>query len=225
VIVVVAAIVMGILVLERPSSSEIAVQRTSQSESENREQVIAIIPTFVGYIQGRNIQSLSDYYTSNSTVLWAGTAEGLQGIYSGQANIRLLYVSSLSHMDKLEVASTGINATSIGPNVSVSMNLYLNGHSSVIGNLSAMVEVTQLWSNAGGNWTIQNETWNYVKFESTNPGTATVFPQWGLSLEGKNPDLSSEHVLEWDAAPYVAAGIYGMIVGISVLALLSRRRK
>ncbi len=96
----------------------------------------------------------------------------------------------------------------------ITFNLSLKGHITVVGNLSASIQVSQNWINSGGTWTIQKETWNYITFTTTNPGTATVFPQWGLSLEGKSPDLASEHVLEWDAAPYVAAGIYGSIITI-----------
>jgi hypothetical protein len=226
VIIIVLAAVTGIFVVGKLSVAAPSVPSLQQSESMNEKAVLAIIPTFVGYLNDRDIESLSNYYTNTSVVLWSGTAAGLQGIYSGENYIRILYVSSLSHMDRLVATSSDINATASAPkNVTVTMTLKLNGHSTVIGNLSAVVDVTQVWSNARGNWTIQNENWDYVTFIAATTGSATVFPQWGLTLEGKNPNLASEHLLEWYAAPYVAGAIYGSIVAIFALTLIVRFRK
>ncbi len=140
-IVTTIASLVGILDTYKPQNSAmVAAIATSRSEAANREAVLAIIPVFVNEVQNRDIQALSNYYTNTSVVLWSGTAAGLQGIDSGQNSIRLLYVSSLSHMDRLSASAIDVNAKSEGSNVTVSMT---------------------------------------IKFFTTNPGTATVFPQWG----------------------------------------------
>lgn len=211
------------------SSSTSSSSSSSSSSSASSGDVAAVeaqLTNWIADFNSRNVEALGNYYTSTSVDNWTGHAQGLEGIYNGVGNIRILYGSSISHTDRLNATYSNLTATSNGPgNVTLNFNLVLNGHSTVVGNLSADVAVTQVWVNSGGTWTIQSETWNYLTFTTTNPGTATVFPQWGLSLEGKSPDLASEHVLEWDAAPYVAAGIYGSIIVIFALALMVRARK
>jgi hypothetical protein len=211
------------------SSSSTSVASSSQSGSSTSGDVAAVeaqLQTWIGDFNSRNVESLGNFYTSTSVDNWTGQAQGLEGIYNGVGNIRILYGSSISHTDRLTANYSNLQAVSNSPgNVTLTFTLMLNGHSTVVGNLSATIDVTQNWVNSGGTWTIQHETWNYLTFTTTNPGTATVFPQWGLSLEGKSPDLASEHVLEWNAAPYVAAAIYGSIIAIFILALMVRIRK
>jgi hypothetical protein len=211
------------------SSSSTSISSSSSSQSSNSGDVAAVqaqLTTWVSDFNSRNVEALGNFYTGTSVDNWTGHAQGLQGIYPGVSNIRILYGSSISHTDRLTANISNINAVESTPgNVTVTFNLSLNGHSTVVGNLSASIAVTQDWVNSGGTWTIQHEVWNYLSFTTTNPGTATVFPQWGLSLEGKSPNLASEHVLEWNAAPYVAAAIYGSIIAIFVLALMVRARR
>jgi len=207
-------------------SSSTSSSSQSSGSSGDTAAVEAQLTTWIADFNSRNVESLGNFYTSTSVDNWTGHAQGLEGIYNGVGNIRILYGSSISHTDRLTANYTNLQATSNGPgNVTLTFNLSLNGHSTVVGNLTASILVTQNWVNSGGTWTIQHEVWNYQSFTTTNPGTATVFPQWGLSLEGKSPDLASEHVLEWNAAPYVAAGIYGSIIVIFALALMVRIRK
>jgi hypothetical protein len=183
------------------------------------------LPQFITDFNNRDASSLSNFYMSTSVVNWTGQAQGLQGIYTGKENIAILYGSSIGHTDKLIANDTNVQATASGPNVTVTFVLNLVGHSNVVGNLTAVVDVTQVWVQSGGSWSIQNEIWNYQKFTTTNAGSATVFPQWGLELQGKSVNLADEHVLEWNAAPYVAAAIYGSLIAIFALALMVRVRK
>jgi len=208
------------------SSSSSSSSSVASGSSNQTAEVEAQLQTWIGYFNSRNVESLGNFYTSTSVDNWTGNTQGLGGIYNGVGNIRILYGSSISHTTSLNATYGNLTAVQNGPNnVTLNFGLILNGHSTVVGNLTAHVLVTQNWIYSGGAWTIQKETWDYLTFTTSNPGTATVFPQWGLSLEGKSPDLASEHVLEWDAAPYVAAGIYGSIIVIFALALMVRARK
>ncbi len=208
------------------SPSSMVTTTSSQSGGTgNTQPVLAQLPNFVAAFNARDASALSNFYASNAVVNWTGQAQGLQGIYTGKENIAILYGSSIGHTDKLIANSTNVQATASGPNVTLSFTLNLAGHSNVVGNLTAKVLVTQVWVQSGGSWLIQNEVWNYQSFTTTNAGSATVFPQWGLALQGKSPNLADEHVLEWNAAPYVAAAIYGSIIAIFALALMVRVRK
>lgn len=157
---------------------------------------------------------------------WTGDAGGLGGVYTGTSNIIILYIGSFSHVTNLVVHTANLSATAQGAeNVSLNFDLSMEGYSTQLGNLTARVLVTQDWQNQAGTWSIQNETWDYLSFTTTNPVTSTVFPQWGLALEGRNPDLASEHLLEWYAAPYVAGGIYASIVAIFFIAMVKKRSR
>jgi hypothetical protein len=225
VIIIAAAAIAGILFLGASFNSSRTTATESQLGPSNSQIVSSMIPAFMKDLNARDIEALSNFYSNTSVVLWSGIAAGLQGIYSGVNYIRILYVSSLSHMDRLSANASKINATSTGPNVTVTLTLAMIGHSTVLGNLTAKIDVTQVWGKIAGNWTIQNENWDYIAFATASQGSATVFPQWGLSLAGKNPDLAGEHMLEWNLAPYVALGIYGSIVVIAALALYMRVRR
>jgi len=209
-----------------PTTSSSATSTVSQSGgSGNTQAVLSQLPGFIADFNSRDVSALSNYYATNAFVNWTGTTNGLGGPYSGKENIAILYGSSIGHTDKLIANDTNVQATATGPNVTVTFILNLAGHSNVVGNLTAKVAVTQVWVQSGGTWLIQNEVWNYQTFTTTSSGSATVFPQWGLELQGKSVNLADEHVLEWNVAPYVAAAIYGSIVAIFALALMVRVRK
>jgi hypothetical protein len=188
--------------------------------------VLENVATQLSYLNNRNIEALANFYTSTSVVNWTGDAGGLAGVYTGTSNILILYIGSFAHVTNLRVHTANLSATEISPaNITVKFDLLLEGYSTTLGNLTAKIFVTQDWVNQDRTWYIQRETWNYLTFTTSNPVTSTVFPQWGLALEGKNPDLASEHLLEWYAAPYVAAGIYGAIIAIFCVAILKRRMR
>lgn len=211
--------------------SSSVVSSTSSSVAETSSQTNATIAvledlgTQLGYLNNHNVEALANFYSSSSVVNWTGQAGGLGGIYTGTSNILILYIGSFSHVTNLVVHSSNLSSTAYGQNnVSVNFDLLLQGFSTTLGNLSARIMVSQIWQNQFGTWIIQHETWNYLSFTTTNPVTSTVFPQWGLALQGRNPDLASEHLLEWYAAPYVAAGIYGGILVIFLTAMYRRKR-
>jgi hypothetical protein len=204
------------------SSNSIAtVQKTNVTAA-----VLSQLDGLVQDLNTRDIDALANYYTSTSVVNWTGHVQGLGGVYNGVSNILILYISSLAHTQNLVANYSGLRLIfTRSDNASVIFRLSLEGFSTVLGNLSAKVNVSQIWIESTGVWTIQNETWDYITFVTTNPSTSTVFPQWGLTLAGKSPDLASEHVLEWDAAPYVAAGIYASILCMFVASIVVRQRK
>jgi len=184
------------------------------------------VQLFAQTFNNRNVEGLANFYTSTSVVNWIGNTEGLGAIYNGQGNIRILYSASIGHTETFSFTPSNITTTVLGPNtVNVTLNAHLLGTSANLGNITAQVKVEQQWVNSGGTWSIQKELWDYTSFTASNPITSTVFPQWGLQISGQNPDLSSEHVFEWNIAPYLASVVYAVIVGVAIFALVARSRR
>ncbi len=88
------------------------------SQSSNSSDISAVeaqLVTWVGYFNSRNVEALGNFYTSTSVDNWTGNAQGLEGIYNGVGNVRILYGSSISHTDKLIANYSNVNAVSNGP--------------------------------------------------------------------------------------------------------------
>ena len=172
----------------------------------------------------RDVSSLANLYSSTSVVVWSGFTNGLGGTYTGKGNIQLLYAASIGATTFISINFTNPQYKDISANtVNASSIAAMQGNSNVVGKMNASMRVTQEWVLSGSTWTIQKENWNYTLFNVSNPSEATVFPQWGLSLSGHNPGLSQMHVIEWNNAPYVAAGIYAALAAVAVAALWIRR--
>jgi len=208
------------------SSTSSSYSSTSTAPESTNATIIVLedLGTQLNYLNTRNIEALANFYSGSSVVNWTGQAGGLGGTYSGTSDILILYIGSFSHVSNLVAHTSNLSATVYDPSdIALNFDLFLQGTSTTLGNLSASVRVSQDWQNQNGNWIIQHEIWNYLSFTTINPVTSTVFPQWGLALAGRNPDLASEHLLEWYGAPYFAAGIYGAIIILFGAAVLRRK--
>ena len=235
VVVVVIAGVGGYLVLSGSSPGPSSTFTTSQpttttttgaftASTGNNSQIASQLNLFIQAFDNRQVNSLSGFYTSSSVVAWTGNTQGLGGTYVGSGNIEILYASSIGHTDSFSAHPSQVQMVASAPNVvNLTMHLVLNGSSSVLGRISATVNAQQQWKNNAGTWSIQKENWNYLTFTAQNPSSSTVFPQWGLELNGKSPNLSTEHTIEWAVAPYFAILIYALLAVAAVVAILRLR--
>ncbi len=185
------------------------------------------VNAFIAAFNNRDVTTIKTYFTSGSTISWSGSAGGLQGTYSGPDGAGIIYGTSVGHTSTLKATPSNLHISTAGSTGTVGFRLYITGNSQVIGPFNSTADISQLWVYQGGTWTIQTDGWNYVSFTSSNPSEATVFPQWGLTLNGKSPSLAGEHVIEWNAAPYLAVGVYSTIValGLALLWVRVRRQK
>jgi hypothetical protein len=155
---------------------------------------------------------------------WTGAAGGLQGTYNGVNGAGIVYGTALGHASSLKATPSNLHLSLAGTTATVGYYLNITGVSPVIGPFNSTANVSQVWVYQGGAWTVQTDDWNYLSFTSNNPSEATVFPQWGLALNGKSPSLAGEHVLEWNVAPYLAVGIYVAIAALGTGLLWVRAR-
>jgi len=171
------------------------------------------------------------FYTPSSVVHWSGELGGLQGLYVGAGNIRLLYAATVGKTTALEANASSYAEDVLTPdNVNTTFNLVLHANSTVAGVLDATISVSQAWSWGDTGWQISRENWTYTQFFSSllnaQLGTVTTFPQWGYETKGGNPNLVSEKSFEWHAGPYIAASIYAFLFGfVAIAALRLKSRK
>lgn len=183
------------------------------------------VDTWVQDFNSRDVTGLSEFYATDAAVTWSN-APGLTGTYDGIGNVRILYGSSIGKTTYLTANLTNYNEKQISPGDSnVSLTLTMNGHSTVVGNLSISVDANQQWDYVGGQWQIVKETWNYVKFYESTPVAATTFPQWTALKEGQNPNLVEDKSFEWHAGPYVAASVYAFLAGVLAFGALKFRSR
>jgi hypothetical protein len=177
----------------------------------------------------RNVAGVVGYYVSTGTSTWKGQSGGTSGNYTGTDQINIAFSSTIGHATSQHATTTNLQITNTSSSTSVaSYTLAISGSSAAIGPFNATVNVSQHWAYESGKWQIQSDVWNYLSFTSSNPTEATVFPQWGLQLEGKSPTLAGEHMLEWNVAPYIAAAAYGAVLALAAIlaiTLLRRRTK
>jgi hypothetical protein len=183
------------------------------------------VDTWVQDFNSRDVVALGKFYATDAAVTW-NNAPGLSGTYDGIGNVRILYGSSIGKTTYLTTNLTNYNEKQIIPgNSNVTLTLTMNGHSTVVGNLSISVDANQQWNYVGGQWQIVKETWNYVKFYESTPVSATTFPQWTALKEGQNPNLVSDKSFEWHAGPYVAASVYAFLAGVLAFGALKFRTR
>jgi len=181
------------------------------------------VDQFIKDFNTRDVSGLGSFYSSDAAVSWTGNAGGLTGNYNGQANIRILYGSSIGKTLFLNASSADYHESPSNPaNVNVTMTIKLNGNSSVVGTLTSNIAATQQWAYLG-QWQIVKENWDYKTFVVQYPVSATTFPQWGALKTGQNPNLVSEKSFEWNAGPYVAATVYGLLAAIAVVGVARYR--
>jgi len=184
------------------------------------------VDQFIQDFNSRNIAAMSNFYAQDACVTWSGKASGLTGTYNGQGNVRILYGSSIGKTDILNANISNYNEKISSPtNVNVTMTVNMVGHSSVVGNLSSIVDASQQWTYNGQGWQIVKENWNYKTFDVQFVQSSTTFPQWGVMKSGQNPNLVSEKSFEWHAGPYVAASVYAFLGTVLAIGAISYRRR
>jgi hypothetical protein len=187
--------------------------------------VQSAVNQWVADFNSRDVTGLGNFYSTNAVVDWTGQASGLAGVYNGVGNVRILYGSSIGKTTTLIANISNYKENDINPsNANVTLTLNMNGLSSVVGQLSITVAVSQQWNYIGGSWQIVKETWNYVVFNEQYPVSATTFPQWTAMKEGLNPNLVPEKSFEWHAGPYVAASIYAFLGAIAAIGAITYRK-
>ena len=226
VLIVILAVAGGYLFLTRNTTSTQSTVSSLPSVPVHSE-----VDQFIQDINARNVDRVLTFYNPSSVVVWAGSTGGLVGHYVGPQSIRLIYAASIGKTTAIDVnvsnyaekafSPTHINATFVGN---------ILGNSSVVGNLTATVNVSQEWNWGNSGWQISRENWAYSYFYAsllTNQQgpSETTFPQWGYMDKGGNPDLVSEKSIEWHIGPFLAAGVYALLFGVAfVLAMRLRSR-
>ncbi len=185
----------------------------------------ASVNAFIAAFNNRDVTAIKTYFTPSSAIAWTGAAGGLQGTYTGTDGAGIIYGTSVGHTSTLSATPTNLHIQAAGTTGTVGFRFNITGTSNVVGPFNSTADVSQVWVYQGGSWTIQTDDWNYLSFSSNNPSTATVFPQWGLTLNGKSPSLAGEHVLEWNVAPYLAVGVYATILALGLSLIWVRVRK
>jgi len=169
-------------------------------------------------LESRDVISLANLYAPNTTATWTGTIPGLAGTYQGQANIKILYGSTLGKYSGLAASLANYSQKTISPNAqNVTFTLSMQGSSTVVGAVNIVANVAQDWNYSGGQWQVLKENWNYTIYNQQFPGTTTTFPQWGVVRSGGNPDLVSEKSTEWRAGPLLAASIYAFLSAVVIV--------
>ncbi len=224
----IAAIVLAsVFIVQTPGASRSTSSATSTTVDSGSQPSIPVhdaVNQFFQDFNDRNIYDLIQFYYSGANVIWSGNAPGLTGGYSGTYAIQILYGSTLGKITQMTSSIDNYTQKSASPlNVNVTVTLKLNGTSSTVGRLNGTIYVSQQWAYSGGQWEIVRENWVYKTFNVQFPSSATTFPQWGVMREGKSPDLVSEKSLEWNAGPFLAAGVYAFL--FVVLLLYVRRGK
>jgi hypothetical protein len=178
------------------------------------------VSQFVQDLNDRSVDGMATFYTPSSAVHWSGQLGGLQGVYSGTENIRLLYATSVGKTTSMSANSSAYAQDVLGPmRVNVTFTLFMLANSTVAGTLTSTINVSQEWDWGNSGWQISKENWAYASFDASGLdakyGTSvTTFPQWGYELKGGNPNLVSEKSFEWHAGPFIAAAVYAFLFGV-----------
>jgi hypothetical protein len=224
----------GAYVFLTRSSTPVGSSATSSSTNATGSSPVVGVQSGVDQLMtdfnGRNVNGLTALYASDALVIWSGALGGLQGMYPGTGNIRILYAETVGKATRIDAnASDYDESTSSPTQANVTYTIKMIANSTVAGGITATILVSEQWELATAGWRISLENWNYTHYDSTlidkSLGSATTFPQWGYMLKGGNPNLVSEKSFEWHAAPYVAASVYAFLAGIIVIAFTRFREK
>ena len=133
--------------------------------SDAYEQVADAYASHLEQLSARNIPAAVSGYESNATVEWTGVVAGMNGNYSGAANIEILLGgdffgklinSSLSN----EYQSVGVN----GKVPVVNSTFNFQGYSSVEGNVNGTIVAQDTYEHVGNSWLIAHEVWNFTQY-------------------------------------------------------------
>jgi hypothetical protein len=140
------------------------------------------VDAWVQDFNARNVEALSNFYSSDATVAWSGagvwfdTGSGvgagssLVGSYAGALDVKILYGSSIGRTSILNASISNYSEFDMNPdNVNVTMTIDVNGNTFWSGTMNAVLLASQEWQYGGGQWQIVKENWNYQTFNVEFP--------------------------------------------------------
>ena len=200
----------------------------SATSSTATAQVQASVNQLMSDFNSRNVDGMVSFYNNNAVDVWSGALGGLQGQYTGAGNIRLLYALTVGKAQVINANVSNISENILGTaKINATYVISMIANSTVAGGITATIRASEQWVLGGSGWQITLENWNYTHYDSTfidaKIPSATTFPQWGYMLKGGNPNLVSEKSFEWNAGPYVAAGVYAFLFGVVMMTVLRLR--
>jgi len=181
-------------------------------------------------INDRNVDGAVAFYAPTSVVRWSGSTGGLSGLYTGSANVKLIYATTVGKTTKMDINVSGYTEKARSPtHINATFVASMLANSTVAGILTATIDVSQEWNWGGGGWHISRENWAYSFFDSSyidanQSHDATTFPQWRVMQAGRDPNLVSEKSFEWHAGPFLAAAVYAFLFGVASYLVVRRRQ-
>jgi hypothetical protein len=171
------------IVMSSPSTSASLSSTSTDSSSLASYQVDLQVSRLEKSINNLNLSldNLMNFYTNASVITLYGNATSYpdpplvtRGIYNGINNIFLFYdvdIEILYPPSPSLVAISNLTVTDAGEgNVVTAFHIFLNSTSDVYGMVNATADVQQEWtSQGGGQWHIQNESWDFLEAYVQNP--------------------------------------------------------
>jgi hypothetical protein len=157
-------------------------------------------------LASRNTSAIVSQYEGNASVIWTGEVPGLQGLYNGTGNIRILFGVSLFGPKSTTALAIGNVTQKIlaesDESAVVNSSFSFLGESSLEGNFSGSVSAmdSYVYSAASG-WLISQETWNFLSFN-------VQFPVGYAGCTGSSCPQSVQDMAFSADGNYLAAGTY-----------------
>ena len=129
------------------------------------EQVANAYANHLEQLSARNMPAVVSAYESNATVEWTGVVAGMNGNYSGAANIEILLGGDF--FGKLINSSLSNEYQSVGVNGNVSVvnsTFNFQGYSAVEGNVNGTIFAQDTYEHVGNSWLIAHEMWNFTRY-------------------------------------------------------------
>jgi hypothetical protein len=163
-----ALMLIALLTLQSFVGSGLLSARTvtvTLTTSDANEQVATAYANHLTQLSTRNIPALVSGYESNATVEWTGVAPGMNGDYSGSADIKILLGSFTGKFINFSY-SHSYQSIRVKGNVSVVNSTFdFQGFSTVVGKVNGTVIAQDLYVHASGSsWLISSEIWNFTRF-------------------------------------------------------------
>jgi len=180
---------IGTYVSIQPSSLSSSSLSDKSSSSSNSLAVVARVEQFrvalaslpesvkhpgIEFPNASSVKAIDDFYSNSSLITWSGLSENLFACCSKVNNLTLAYSVLARDTNYSQVTLSNLTWVETTPDmVNTSFLLTLSGSqlgfaltSACVGDgpFSLIIEVQQQWVNQGGIWTIQRESWNWLKF-------------------------------------------------------------
>lgn len=149
-----------------------------QDDHPAAEALLVTVEDFYLVMAEKDPRRIMEFYSSADThAEWVGQASVFGGVYDGFRNVRLLWASVMGSSETIDEASfTDYSASFVGDTATVSYTLTLVGRGKLVGDFNMGIDVVTVWEYGNGQWTIINDTWDFVIFEVEIVAQGTVFP-------------------------------------------------